>query len=269
MPKTVPAMRRLGGQGAALLLLAACAGAPAAAQELKALLEETRDSVVLLSVFDAAGREVGSGTGFLVKPGIVATNHHVVSAAHRVAVTLSRGETANAEGVIAEDGEADLALLRVPGLDARPLRLAASDTVEPGDRVVVLGNPLGLAGTVSEGIVAALRPNGLGPEVRGFENTPLLQITAPISPGSSGSPVLDAQGRVVGVAVSQFLFGQNLNFAVPSNSLSLLLANADLEDLQRPLGSGAGAGAWSIARNLAISAAFFVAVLLAFRLMRD
>lgn len=268
MSRTDQAIQRRRRRAGLLALLAFAAG-PAGAQELKALLEETRDSVVLLSVFDASGREVASGTGFLVKPGIVATNHHVVSPAHRVEVTLSDGKTAGADGVIAEDGDADLALLRVPGLTARPLRLAASDAVEPGDRVVVLGNPLGLAGTVSEGIVAALRPEGLGPEVRGFETTPLIQITAPISPGSSGSPVLDTQGRVIGVAVSQFLFGQNLNFAVPSNTLSLLLANADLDGLARPLGSGAGAGAWPIVRNLAISAAFFVAVFLAFRLMRD
>src|SRR5262249_16479607 len=86
--------------------------------------------------------------------------------------------------------------------------------VEIGDQVFVIGNPLGLEGTLSQGIVSALRK---------LDQNSLIQITAPISSGSSGGPVLSIDGKVIGVAVATFVRGQNLNFAIPSSYLAKLM----------------------------------------------
>lgn len=252
----------------ALVALALLAAGAAAAQEVRELANATRPSVVLLRVVDG-GRTVGGGTGFVVQAGVVATNHHVVDRARAVEAVLEDGTAHVAEGVIAEDEASDLALLRVPTLAAPPLPLAAPGGVGAGDRVVVIGSPLGLAGTVSDGIVSAVRPDGLGANSRVFERTPVLQITAPISPGSSGSPVLDADGEVVGVAVAYLIGGQSLNLAVPIGSLLELMARSDMTALERRLGAGGPAGGWEIARNLGISGVFFALLLFAYRRLRD
>ena len=257
--------RRLLSTLAALALLAA---GVAAAQEVRELANATRPSVVLLRVVDG-GRAVGGGTGFVVQAGVVATNHHVVDRARAVEAVHEDGTAHAVAGVIASDEENDLALLRVPSLAAPPLPLAAPGGVEAGDRVVVIGSPLGLAGSVSDGIVSAVRPNGLGESSRVFASTPVLQITAPISPGSSGSPVLDADGEVVGVAVAYLVGGQSLNLAVPTASLLNLMARSDLASLERRLGAGGAAGGWEIARNLGISVVFFALLVFAYRRMRD
>lgn len=248
------------------LLLSALLTAPLRGQDIRLLQKQARESVFLLRVFDSSGELLGTGTGFLVDGGMLVTNHHVIDSAARVDVMLGEKRAIPAAGIIAKDRDNDLALLRVPAIKRRPLPLETSRTLEPGDRVVVLGSPLGLSGTVSDGIVAALRPNGLGEE--GFFKQPLLQITAPVSPGSSGSPVLNAKGAVVGVVVSQFSAGQNLNFAIPADSLLKLIARSQSSSLERRL-DGSEVFRWSYLRNLGISAAFFVAIFLAFRKMRD
>jgi S1-C subfamily serine protease len=103
----------------------------------------------------------------------------------------------------------DLVILKFAAHDAPWLKLGRSDTAVEGQRVLVIGNPTGLQGTVSDGLIAAFR-----------ENHSLIQITAPISPGSSGSPVLDENGLVVGVATLQQVEGQNLNFAIAVESVN-------------------------------------------------
>ena len=264
-----PSRRPRLGLLVALTTLALLSAAPAAAQDIKALLKQSRGSVFLLRLFDASGLEVGSGTGFLVQEGVVVTNDHVVEPASRIAVVVSDERTVDALGVIARDPDNDLALLKVPALGVPPLPVETSATLEPGDRIIVLGNPLGLSGTVSDGIVAALRPQGLGPESRDFfEKTPLVQITAPISSGSSGSPVLNSRGAVVGVAVSQYVYGQNLNFAIPADSLIALMARRPLDQLESPLAAAGQADRWVYLRNLGISAAVFVAIFLALRRLK-
>lgn len=248
----------------ASLLLAA---GPAGAQEgIAALHKQARESVFLLRVFDAGGTEIGTGTGFLVQDGIVVTNHHVVDQAFRVEVVLTDERKIQASGIIALDADNDLALLRLPPVALRPLPLAGSKTVEPGDRVIVLGSPLGLSLSVSDGIVAALRPGGLG-EDSDLE-CPLLQITAPISPGSSGSPVLNTRGAVIGVAEAVLVEGQNVNLAIPSDSVRDLLAKSRLDRFQRRLQAEPSAASWPYLRNLGISAAVFAAIFLALRRMR-
>lgn len=248
----------------ALLLTSGLAGAQE--EKIAALHKQARESVFLLRVFDAGGAEIGTGTGFLAQDGIVVTNHHVVELASRVEVVLTDERKVQATGIVALDPDNDLALLRLPPVALRPLPLARSGTVEPGDRVIVLGSPLGLSLSVSDGIVAALRPAGLG-EGSDLES-PLLQITAPISPGSSGSPVLNSRGAVIGVAEAVLLEGQNVNLAIPADSVRALLARSRLDRFQRRLHAEPSAASWPYLRNLGISAAVFAAIYLAFRRMR-
>lgn len=172
-------------------------------------------SVVLLLTQDAQGQPLALGSGFFVRPGIIATNVHVIEgAAQGWAKVVGHSTKSQIEGTVGIDEGMDLALVRVSNVAAQPLALGDSTQVSAGDPVLVAGNPRGLEGTLSQGIVSA---------VRSMESETFLQITAPISPGSSGGPVLDGQGRVIGVAVATLQGGQNLNFAIPVSYLSALL----------------------------------------------
>jgi putative serine protease PepD len=239
---------------------------PLYADPVKEVAKRVRGSVVLLTTLDAGGHATDTGTGFAIGPTLVATNHHVVDHAHRLRATLADGSTVDVVGVVADDEDHDLALIRLPK-ELPALTLSAS-TIEPGDQVIVVGNPLGLAGSISEGIVGAVRGDGIGRDVEGAPPSwrqPLLQITAPISPGSSGSPVVDSTGAVVGVAVGGNVEGQNLNFAIPALALSTLVRASEPEKLVRRF-SGTVSHA-ELIRNLGISLALFVAIFVAFRLM--
>ncbi len=176
--------------------------------DLKALAKKARPSVMLLVVSDAAGKEIATGTGFLVSSdGKLITNHHVIEGASSAVAKAESGGLFPVEGVLADDPKNDLVLLKLKGKDLPFLTLGSSDKIEVGTRIAVIGSPLGLEGTVSEGIVSAVR--GLTNDMR------ILQITAAVSPGSSGSPVLNGSGAVVGVATALLRDGQSLNFAVP------------------------------------------------------
>jgi hypothetical protein len=121
------------------------------------------------------------------------------------------------EGITAIDTERDLVVLKISRAHAPTLSLGSSDDVQVGETVYAVGNPQGLEGTFSQGIVSSIREVG---------TDKLLQITAPISPGSSGGPVLNGKGEVIGVSVATFRGGQNLNFAIPSSYLKILLGKA-------------------------------------------
>jgi Trypsin-like peptidase domain len=178
---------------------------------------KTFPSVVMVVMQDSHGQPTCLGSGFFVKEDIVATNLHVVEgAASGYAKVVGKKPAYNIVGFVAIDPQRDLILLKVQGAKAPTLMLADSNNVAVGDEVYAVGNPEGLEGTFSEGIVSGIRKIG---------QDSLLQITAPISPGSSGGPVLNAQGAVVGVAVATFKEGQNLNFAIPSPYLTGLLGD--------------------------------------------
>lgn len=247
--------------------MAAAVPAPAqeAARDLSELAREVRHAVVALKVFDRFGKELGTGSGFFVDAeGWIVTNHHVIEPGSRLEAVLSNQRTVAVTGVVATDEANDLAIVKVDEGPFPTLDLAGS-AIEPGLRVVVLGNPLGLAGSLSEGIVSALRD---GDELPGDHHRPLLQITAAISPGSSGSPVMNLDGDVVGVAVSSFLGTQGLNFAVPVAAVRELLGRVDASVPPRPLGAVTATSAVTYARNLAISLVFFAAIYLGFRYLR-
>jgi S1-C subfamily serine protease len=174
-------------------------------------------SVVLVTTEDAKGRPIASGSGFVIREGVVATSFHVLRGAVSGSVRLvGEHESAKIAGALSVDDAADLAMLSVPSLAAAPLPLADSSSVAIGDRIFVVGNPQDLEGTFSEGIVSGKRK---------LDGVRMLQITAPISSGSSGGPVLDGRAQVVGVAASSLRSGQNLNFAISADYLSPMVEN--------------------------------------------
>jgi hypothetical protein len=164
---------------------------------------------------DANSQPVALGSGFFVRENVIASNFHVVEGASRGYAKLVGEKTKyDISGVVGADSTHDLVLLSVADAKAPALSLADSHQAAVGDEVFAVGNPQGLEGTFSQGILSSIRT--VGAEA-------LLQITAPISPGSSGGPVLNSQGKVIGVAVATFKGGQNLNFAVPANYLAALI----------------------------------------------
>lgn len=191
----------------ALLLSLTCA--IRAQESLPSLVKRVKPAVVAIATYDANGEAVMTGSGFFLKPGQVVTNLHVVRGAVRADIkTLDgKGKIFQANGVLAVDVEADLALLSVdmPLERARTSELA-SELPEEGEPIFVIGNPLKLEGSVSDGIVSAVRevPNSYR----------IIQITAPISHGNSGSPVFNLRGQVLGVVTVKVTNGQNINLAL-------------------------------------------------------
>ncbi len=191
---------------------------PVAAQNPQQIAQKSFSSVALLVTEDVHGQPLGLGSGFVPLPGYILTNYHVVEGASRGQVKMiGRDQKYTIAGISAVDEIHDLVILSIPGLNAPALTLGDSADVSVGDPVYAIGNPKGLEGTFSQGIVSAIRH--VNSEV-------LLQITAPISPGSSGGPVLNDKGKVIGVAAATYTGGQNLNFAIPSSYVESLLGRA-------------------------------------------
>lgn len=173
-------------------------------------------SVVMLVALDKNGVPVSLGSGFFVRGDAIATNRHVIDSASQIHVKIvGRNVSFEIKSVESTDKENDLALLKIEAPKAQSLLLGDSRRVAVGDTVYVVGNPEGLEGTFSQGIISGLRKT---------EGQDLLQITAPISHGSSGGPVLNTRGEVIGIAVGIIADGQNLNFAIPVSHLSSLMA---------------------------------------------
>lgn len=188
------------------------------AQTAQEIARKAFSSTVLLVMEDANGQPLSLGSGFFVRDGEVASNLHVVEGAARgYAKIIGQKTKYDIEGITAVDPERDLVVLKISGARAGAVALGNSESVQVGETVYAVGNPQGLEGTFSQGIVSIIREVG---------NDKLLQITAPISPGSSGGPVLNGKGEVIGVSVATFRGGQNLNFAIPSNYLKTLLGKA-------------------------------------------
>lgn len=199
--------------GGTIVILFGASTTPA--QTAQEIARDAFSSTVLLVMEDANGQPLSLGSGFFVRDGEVATNLHVVEgAAKGYAKIIGQKKKYDIEGIIAVDPLRDLVVLKISGARSAAIALGNSETVEVGETVYAVGNPQGLEGTFSQGIVSSIRQLG---------NDKLLQITAPISPGSSGGPVLSGSGEVVGVSVATFRGGQNLNFAIPSNYLKTLL----------------------------------------------
>jgi hypothetical protein len=181
-------------------------------------------SVVVVIAQDGSGAELSLGSGFFMAPGIIATNLHVIEGASKVRIRpIGSAEEHEVVGFTAVDYDNDLVLLKVNNTSVSPLKVVEDTATTIGDDVYVIGNPVGLEGTFSKGMISGKREKN---------NHRIIQITAPISQGSSGGPVLSANGDVIGVAVAYIAEGQNLNFAVPAFCLSMLMKN---QHSSRPL----------------------------------
>jgi tetratricopeptide (TPR) repeat protein len=188
-----------------------------AQESLPALVKRVKPAVVAIATYDSSGEAVMTGSGFFLRPGQVVTNLHVVRGAVRAEIkTLDgKGKMFPVNGVLAVDEEGDLALLSIdmPLERARTSELA-SELPDEGESIFVIGNPLKLEGSVSDGIVSAVRevPNSYR----------IIQITAPISHGNSGSPVFNLRGQVVGVVTVKVTNGQNINLALAAGRVAEL-----------------------------------------------
>jgi len=184
-------------------------------QSNREIVASTFPSVVLLVMEDNNGQPISLGSGFFVKKNLIATNFHVVEGASSgYAKIIGKQKKYEIKGIVGLDKKRDLVILEVNSLKITPLKLGNVENIAIGDEIFAIGNPKGLEGTFSKGIVSGMRQVG---------SDSLMQITAPISPGSSGGPVLDNHGIVVGIAVATFKGGQNLNFAIPVSYLKELL----------------------------------------------
>jgi hypothetical protein len=185
--------------------------------DIPAISREANGSVVSIIMSDKAGHPVAQGSGFLIsKDGWIVTNYHVIKNGNSAMIKLPDGAFFPVDGVVASDKGRDVAIIKAHGNAFRTLTLGDSARLQVGEEVVAIGNPLSLESTVSNGIVSAIRTV----EEKGGK---FLQITAPISPGSSGGPLFNMAGEVVGITSAGIKGGENLNFAIPINDVKPII----------------------------------------------
>jgi len=182
-----------------------------AAGDISSLVEQVMPGVVLIKTYDSNGNELGQGSGFVIsKDGDVVTCYHVMRGYSTAIVTTADEKKFQVRNVTALNKSDDLVRISLSADNHSFSNLSLNTTTpEVGQEVIAIGGPLGLEKTVSQGIVSAIRNN-------------TIQITAPISPGSSGGPVFNMKGEVIGIVASQMKSGQNLNFAIPAYQISTM-----------------------------------------------
>ncbi len=191
--------------------------------EFQELAVSVKPSIALIESVDRTCREGGRGTGVVVgEKGLIATNFHVIGDHRDFVVRFADGSSYKPSSIVAVDRARDLALFRIEDKESPPLLLGDSNSLNPGETILSIGNPLGYSFSVSRGVVAAVRELELG------DGRPMIQVAVPIEPGSSGSPVIDLNGRVV--AVLSIKSGGAMGFGVPVNDLKILL-----QEEQKPI----------------------------------
>jgi len=203
-----------------LALMGLCA-LPAPAQERLPrsvrIVQENAPAVVVVNVLYENGSTF-TGTGFVLTPdGLIATSRHVSDNASYINITFSDGTVSGEATVVAGASNVDLSLLKIEAHHLPTVKIGSSASVLPGQHITVIGNPRRLQNTVSSGLISQVRQKADG--------TVWHQISAPISPSSSGSPVFNRDGEVISVAFASYSGenNQNLNFAVPSDYLMSLV----------------------------------------------
>ncbi|WBY00164.1 serine protease [Ramlibacter tataouinensis] len=194
-------------------VLSLLAAAPTSAQDTGALapeqlFERLAPSVWTVETLDANGRPLATGSAVVIAPGSLVTNCHVLTRASRVLVgreNVSYGATLDQP-----DPERDLCLLKVRNFTAPAVPIGSVDEVRVGSRVYAIGSPRGLEQTISDGLLSGVRRSASG-------DFTALQITVPISNGSSGGGLFDARGRLIGITTFMLRDAQNLNFALPAS----------------------------------------------------
>jgi len=206
----------------AIMFLFSCAN-----RDITTLIEEIKPAVVTIITFGLQKRSagivdyweldtLGQGSGFFINPeGYIVTNYHVLKGADSAIIKTVDNKVYVVKGVIAEDRGADLVMVTTdaPKDSIEYIKISA-ELPKEGENILVIGSPLGLEHTVSNGIVSSIR------DIEDFGK--LIQITAPISPGSSGGPVVNQKGNVIGVASYHLIGGENLNFAISGQKVKLL-----------------------------------------------
>lgn len=199
----------------------------------KQVYQKTQSSVFYIEIYNASGQATASGSGvFLTSSGVAVTNYHVIDGANSARIKTSDGTWYDVKGVYDYDEDVDLAVLQINGSGFTPAQMGDSRSVSTGDTVYALGNPLGLESTFSDGIVS--NPN------RVVQNMTYIQVTAPISSGSSGGALFDDQGRLIGITTGAFADGQNLNVAVPAYRIDELRQSGTVTALSTLFSSGSG-----------------------------
>ena len=197
------------------------------------LVKAASPAVVFIGNVDPQGDVQSIGSGFIVdRDGLIVTNFHVIEGASSLEVKMFDGEVYDRVQVVDFDQRRDIAVLKVAPFTRLPVvPLSNSESVEVGQDAVAIGNPQGLEHTVSVGVVSAFR------RTEGYR---LIQISVPISPGSSGGPLFNMRGEVIGITTSQLVGerAQNLNFAVPIEYARPLIASTKTPVEVSALGGG-------------------------------
>ncbi len=201
-----------------LMILFSCNLTYSQELSISEIAERSMPSVVQIVIYDITGAKQGIGSGFFISPTEILTNAHVIEDAYSAEIFSKIGSYGQIK-VLKIDKEVDLALLEVEAQNETPLVLETEEEIRPGQRIITIGNPMGLEKTISDGLISALR--GIHGVVQ------VIQISAPISPGSSGGPLLNMRGHVIGVTSAMVLEGQNLNFAIGIDTINKFLKRPD------------------------------------------
>ncbi len=183
------------------------------------------DAIVVVVGLGKSKRSSRLGSGFIVsEDGQIVTNYHIIEKAKKIFVKLKNKKVYNRVRVISFDRRKDIAVLKIDARRLKKVVLGNSHNVKIGQRVITIGNPLGLENTVADGLISSLRKDETGQA--------MLQISVPLSSGSSGGPLFNLEGEVIGITTASMANGQNLNFAIPINELGPLLKEAELTGAQ-------------------------------------
>jgi len=181
-------------------------------------------SVVTIIALDENDQPLSLGSGFIINDKCdIVTNYHVLEGSRTAIIKTSKGTKGSINKIIRYSIELDLLIAETSLINNTPVSFGDSDSISVGEDIVAIGNPAGLEGSISKGIISGIRK---------INDYSVIQITAPISPGSSGGPVFNLQGKVIGIATAYLDYGQSLNFAMPINCLrNLKKANVSLKSL--------------------------------------
>jgi tetratricopeptide (TPR) repeat protein len=200
------------------------------------IFKDNSKAVVVVVTYNEKGEPISQGSGFIVRPdGAVVTNYHVISNAKDIKVKAG-AKVLDVEGLILADKENDIAILKAKGEKLQTVKIGDSEKATIGGKVYVISSPRGLENTISDGLLSGIREISSDKKV--------LQITAPVSPGSSGGPVFNKDGEVIGIATFLLEDAQNLNFAMPVNLIInkignkkvALLNESEIEDYKKTAG---------------------------------
>jgi len=192
------------------------------AQEMSVpeIVEKASKSIVRIDVYDMAGTRIAQGSGFFIAPGKILTNAHVIEDAYSAEIFPDHSSSRSYKRmkILKINNKIDLALLEVEDRDHSYLLLGEErEEIRPGQHIITIGNPMGLDKTVADGLISAVRyiPSAFHKnKISAPSKVQEIQISAPTSPGSSGGPLLNSKGRVIGVTYAGMEKGENLNFAI-------------------------------------------------------